>query len=174
MVVTLQEGLITHMNEGSQDSKKSVFFTECYNFTSCVERFKKALEKSVRKEQKRLQMNTAELEKIRNSDRLSEEEKKEALSQAEEVDQITREKARQINAIKDAMSGLVAQLRSQAKTDVESGMPAGMAGDDNDEDEELGLGRKKVPWIMFLILFFVAIIAGSIKWYVIFAKPSGR
>ena len=101
-------------------------------------------------------------------------EVKEALSQAEEVDQITREKARQINAIKDAMSGLVAQLRSQAKTDVESGMPAGMAGDDNDEDEELGLGRKKVPWIMFLVLFFVAIIAGSIKWYVIFAKPSGR
>ncbi|KAK3255965.1 hypothetical protein CYMTET_34878 [Cymbomonas tetramitiformis] len=40
----LQLELLANLVEGSTEDKKCVFFTECYNFTSSVDRFSKAVE----------------------------------------------------------------------------------------------------------------------------------
>merc|ERR1712032_1694116 len=92
MVVDLHEKLMMRMAEGSMEEKKASFFTECYNYTSCVDRLKKGLERSMRKERKRIEANKEELNRIKNSPRITEEERREAAAQLAEVDQITLEK----------------------------------------------------------------------------------
>jgi len=160
--VALHDDLMAHMAEGSTDEKKSYFFTECYNFTSSVERFKKALDRSMKKERKRLEANRKELDKIKNS-KLSEEERNDAISQCDEVEQITKDKERSCGKIKDDMTNLVSQLRVQASADVQANDDAA------DMDEEEGLLRDKnsktVPYALIIILFFIAVILGSVRWY---------
>jgi len=169
--VGIQEDLMSHMSDGTLEDKRSEFFTECYNYTNSVDRFMKGLEKSLGKERRRLEANRAELEKIQKSSMLSDNERADAISQCNGVEEITKEKEKTILKIKDEMSNLIQQLRYQASADV----AAAKTAEDGYDDDPKGAAaqlllsdnfRRKAPYAFIAFLFLIAIVLGSVKWYV--------
>merc|ERR1712194_441472 len=73
--VSIQEDLMGRMAEGTTEERRNIFFTECFNYTNSVDRFLKALERSLVRETTRLQVNRQELEKIQASNKLTDAER---------------------------------------------------------------------------------------------------
>eukprot|EP00959_Pyramimonas_sp_CCMP1952_P291204 6091241-Pyramimonas_sp.AAC.3 len=113
-VVSLHEDLLANLVEGSSESKKSVFFTECYNFTSSVDRLTKALNRSLRKQRKVMEKNRSEMELMSTSLNLSEAERVDAVSQCLGFEEICVEKEKAVMKIKDDLQGRIAELRGAA------------------------------------------------------------
>ena len=174
MAVTIHEDLMMHMAEGAQESKKSFFFTECFNFTTSVDRFKNGLLRSAKKERMRLEMNKRELEKIKQSVKLSDEDKKEAVQGCADVEEITKNKEATCKNLADAMASLVAQLRQQASTEDDLAQRAETEIYDEETGLLIGVEKKRVPYLLVSVLFVIAIILGSIKWYVWWTGDTGR
>mmetsp|Transcript_7867 Transcript_7867/g.27640 ORF Transcript_7867/g.27640 Transcript_7867/m.27640 type:complete len:226 (+) Transcript_7867:106-783(+) len=165
LCVSLQEELMMHMAEGSAPDKKSLFFVECYNFSSCVERFRTQLDKSMKKDKKRLESCKRELQKVNASKQVSDEDRAMAEDQLQQVAEITEKKTTQCQKIKDNMGALVTQLREAANDE----SAVGKAPNEEDYDEGAGLlneeNKKKVPYVMVGFLILVATILGSVRWY---------
>lgn len=167
-IIALQELLMSKMAEGTQEAKRSEFFTHCYNYTNSVDRFLKLLDKSMAKERKRLEANRGELVKITESTTLTAAERSEAISQCESVENITKEKEAALAQLKQDMSAVLQQLRYQASVDVEQ---AKAAEDGYADEGTMGklIGneqfKRKAPYWFIAMLFIVALVLGSIKWY---------
>ena len=107
---------------GSSSSKedaarKANFFTECYNFTSSVERFKRALDRSAAKDAGRRETNAMETTRLHSAaaaETLTAAELGEAMRLCVEVDRITREKEAASRRVRDDVAALVVGLRSRA------------------------------------------------------------
>mmetsp|Transcript_13537 Transcript_13537/g.28843 ORF Transcript_13537/g.28843 Transcript_13537/m.28843 type:complete len:259 (+) Transcript_13537:363-1139(+) len=115
-VVSLHENLLANLVEGSSEGKKSAFFTECYNFTSSVDRLTKALSRSLRKQRKVIENNRSEMELMSTSVNLSEAERVDAVSQCLGFEEICVEKEKAVMKIKEDLQGRIAELRGAAST----------------------------------------------------------
>lgn len=160
----VQEDLMTHMQEGTTADNRSLFFTECFNYTVSVDRYMKGLGKSMSKETLRLQANRKELDAIQGNNKLTDAERQDAIEQCKGVEEITKEKETTISKIKDEMSNIVQQLRYQASADVAQAQVAETIWEE-EEMEKLPYYKKRAPYIVIAGLFLLCVILGSVKWY---------
>jgi hypothetical protein len=156
-VILLYEGLHANLAEGSSDNNKSAFFTECYNFTSSVDRFTKALDRSLRKQRKVMEKNRSEMDLMKRSAILLEDEREDAVAQCLGFENMCAEKEGLVMKVQEDLQGRIAELRRAASASLQHNANA---------SEELAQpasvsifgGRRKTVGLATLVVLVVCVV----------------
>mmetsp|Transcript_16032 Transcript_16032/g.30799 ORF Transcript_16032/g.30799 Transcript_16032/m.30799 type:complete len:261 (-) Transcript_16032:429-1211(-) len=157
-MLALQRDILANLSEGSNDHNKSVFFTECYNFTSLVDRFSKALERSLGKHRKAARKNQDMMQTLQSSTTLSEAERTDALCHCEDIARMHMEREKESSEIQETMSGVIAELRAAA-------LVVAQEGNCDQCSEEVSQTRSRdVRTRMFWMLVVVMVLCFLCTW----------